>query len=72
MPLNKSQLESAIKAVLTQEKNKRDDGSTSIDNISQKLATAIDTYVKSATVTVNVTTTGSASAQAGTGTGTLT
>lgn len=50
-------------------KQKKDDGASSIDNIAAKLATAIDTFVKSGTVTTTVATTGSASAQTGTGTG---
>jgi hypothetical protein len=69
MPLNKSVLEQAIKSLLIEEKGKTDDGSSSIDNIAAKLATAIDTFVKSGLVTTTVTTTGSASAQTGTGTG---
>jgi len=69
MPLNKAILEQAIKSLLIEEKAKTDDGSSSIDNISAKLATAIDTFVRSGLVTTKVTTTGSASAQTGTGTG---
>lgn len=69
MPLNKSALELAIKDLLTKEKAKTDDGSTSIDNIASKLAEAIDTFVRSGLVTTTVATTGSASAQTGTGTG---
>jgi hypothetical protein len=69
MGLNKSILQEAIKTFLIEEKNKKDDGSTSIDNIAEKLAAAIDTFVKSGMVTTTVTTTGSASAQTGTGTG---
>ncbi len=69
MGLNKTVLEQTIKNLLNEENNKKDDGSTSIDNISSKLATAIDTFVKSGIVTTTVTTTGSASAQTGTGTG---
>lgn len=69
MPLNKSALELAIKDLLTKEKAKTDDGSTSIDNIASKLAEAIDIFVRSGLVTTTVATTGSASAQTGTGTG---
>ncbi|MFH7017190.1 hypothetical protein [Flavobacterium sp. FlaQc-47] len=71
MALNKSLLEQAIKSFLIEEKTKKDDGASSIDNIAAKLATAIDTFVKSGTVTTTVTTTGSASAQTGTGTGSI-
>jgi galactitol-specific phosphotransferase system IIB component len=69
MPLNKSALELAIKDLLTKEKAKTDDSSTSIDNIASKLAEAIDIFVRSGFVTTTVATTGSASAQTGTGTG---
>lgn len=72
MPLVKSVLENAIKALLTEEKAKEDDGSSSIDNIASKLATAIDAYIKSGTVMTTVVTAGSATAQTGTGTGSIT
>ncbi|MFC4636178.1 hypothetical protein ACFO3O_19885 [Dokdonia ponticola] len=72
MPLVKATLENAIKALLEEEKAKEDDGSSSIDNIASKLATAIDTYIKSGTVMTTVATTGSASAQTGTGVGNIT
>lgn len=68
MPLNKVKLIQDIKSLLTEEKSNEKQG-TSIDNISLKLADAIDAFVKSGTVTTTVTTTGSASAQTGTGTG---
>ena len=71
MPLVKATLENAIKALLEEEKAKEDDGSSSIDNIASKLATAIDTYIKSGTVMTTVATTGSASAQTGTGVGNI-
>jgi hypothetical protein len=70
MALNKSGLEASIKALLSEEKGKTDNAS-SIDNISVKLATAIEAFVKSGTVNTTVTTTGSASAQSGTGTGSI-
>jgi hypothetical protein len=38
---------------------------------ANEMASAIDTYIKTATVSVNVATTGTAAAQTGTGTGTL-
>jgi hypothetical protein len=69
MALNKSQLEQTIKSLLIEENKKTDNGSTSIDNIANRLAVAIDTFVKSGTVTTTVTTTGSALSQTGTGTG---
>lgn len=69
MALDKLQLEQAIKSLLIEENKKTDNGSTSIDNIANQLAVAIDTFVKSGTVTTTVTTTGSATAQTGTGTG---
>lgn len=69
MPLDKATLEFAIKDLLTKEKKKENDSPASIDNIASKLATAIDTFVKSGLVTTTVATTGSAAAQTGTGTG---
>ncbi|MDL2142859.1 hypothetical protein QQY79_10045 [Flavobacterium tructae] len=69
MALNKSQLEQTIKSLLIEENKKTDNSSTSIDNIANRLAVAIDTFVKSGTVTTTVTTTGSALSQTGTGTG---
>ena len=72
MPLVKATLENAIKALLTEEKAKMGDGSDSIDNLANKLATAIDTYIKSGTVMTTVATTGSAAAQTGTGVGNIT
>ncbi len=56
MPLVKSTLEGAIKAAL--EKNQKPDGgdnpeqqiATSINDLAKDLATAIDTYIKSATI----------------------
>jgi hypothetical protein len=68
MALNKVKLIQDIKSLLSEEKSNEKQG-TSIDNISLKLADAIDAFVKSGTVTTTVTTTGSASAQTGTGTG---
>lgn len=70
MALNKSALQGAIKALLSEEKEKTDNAS-SIDNIASKLASAIEVFVKSGTVTTTVSTTGSASAQTGTGTGSI-
>lgn len=72
MPLVKATLENAIKALLTEEKAKTGDGSDSIDTIANKLATAIDAYIKSGTVMTNVVTAGSATTQTGTGVGSIT
>ncbi|MFT5890157.1 MAG: hypothetical protein ACI9Y7_000246 [Dokdonia sp.] len=72
MPLVKATLENAIKALLEEEKAKEDDGGSSINNIANKLATAIDTYIKSGTVMTTVVTAGSATAQTGTGVGNIT
>ncbi|WP_017498031.1 hypothetical protein [Flavobacterium sp. WG21] len=72
MALNKSQLEQTIKSLLIEENKKTDNSSTSINNIANRLAFAIDTFVKSGTVTTTVTTTGSALSQTGTGTGYIT
>ncbi|WP_144893735.1 hypothetical protein [Flavobacterium tiangeerense] len=70
MALNKSGLEGAIKSLLNEEYKKTDNASSK-DNIAEKLASAIEAFVKSGTVTTTVTTTGSASAQTGTGTGSI-
>jgi hypothetical protein len=69
MALNIADLKKDIKILLTEEKANEHDGASSIDNITNQLAAAIDKFVKSGTVTTTVTTTGSASAQTGTGTG---
>ena len=71
MPLDIATLKKDIKKLLTEENTKRDDGTTSIDNIVNQLGDAIDKFVRSGTVTTTVTTTGSASAQAGTGTASI-
>lgn len=68
MALNTSGLKADIKKVLTEEKEKTDN-SSSIDNLAEQLASAIEKFVKSGTVNTTVNTTGSASAQTGTGTG---
>lgn len=76
MPLNKPALQSAIKTLLTDMMTREE---SSIDEFAQRLATAIDTFVKSGSVTVaagiGVSTAGTAAAQTGatttTGTGTI-
>jgi hypothetical protein len=73
MALNKSTLETAIKAAFQTEQTEEGDANTSLDNIASKLATAIDAFVRTATVTVAagipVSTAGSAAAQTGATTG---
>ncbi|MFK7000205.1 hypothetical protein [Flavobacterium oreochromis] len=73
MALNVTSLKNKIKSELKNLKDDLNDGKNidPTEVFAEKLAEAIDTYVKSATVNVTVTTTGSASAQTGTGTGTL-
>ncbi|KIA93920.1 hypothetical protein [Flavobacterium sp. KMS] len=79
MALQISALQAAILEALDKSTQISVDVSNGDDNANQskiarektaeKLATAIDTFVKSGTVNTTVTTTGSASAQTGTGTG---
>ena len=58
MPLNKSNLESAIKSALETTEDK------TIDETAEQIATAIDEYIKSMTITVaGVATAGTAAAQ---------
>lgn len=58
MPLNKSNLESAIKSALETTENK------TVDETAAAITTAIDEYVKSMTITVaGVATAGTAAAQ---------
>ena len=58
MPLNKSNLESAIKSALETTENK------TVDETASAITTAIDEYVKSMTITVaGVATAGTAAAQ---------
>jgi len=68
MALNKPQLKTAIKSLMTEMLEKEEN---SIDEFAARLSDAIDVFVKSGTVTVNVATTGSATAQTGTGTGNI-
>ncbi len=70
MALAKAILKQEIKAVL-QELKSEENQSAGIEKFAKKLATAIDNYVKSATVSTVVTGTCPAGAVTGTGTGTL-
>lgn len=67
MSLVKQQLKTAIQTLLTDMRSRED---VSDDDFSDQLATAIDSYIKSATITVApgipVATAGSAAAQTGT------
>ena len=71
MPLVKATLKSAIVAAFD-ERGEEMDSQAAIDRIADKLATAIDDYIKSGTVMTTVTTAGSATAQTGTGVGNIT
>lgn len=51
--------------------NAQAESDAQIGAFANSLATAIDAYIKTATVSVTVSTTGTASAQTGTGTGAL-
>ncbi len=77
--LDKNTLKQEIKQAFKDEQGEENDADVSLERISEKLANAIDAFVKSGTVTVAsgiaVSTAGSASAQTGTttstGTGTI-
>ncbi|MDR2964039.1 MAG: hypothetical protein LBU90_10475 [Bacteroidales bacterium] len=71
MALVKTSLKTAIMAAFKAQQNKTDNPEGALNDLADKLATAIDTYIKSGTVNVTVATTGSATAQAGTGTGNI-
>ena len=61
MPLVKATLKTKIKNLLSDMKTKEE---VSDDEFAEKLSTAIDSYIKSATITVSgIATTGSPSAQ---------
>ncbi len=79
MPLVKATLQTAIEAAFKAQTSKTDNPDAALSDLADKLATAIDAFVKSGTVTVKagiaVTTTGSPTTQTGattaTGTGTI-
>ena len=69
MALVKATLKSAIEAAFKAQSTKTDNPDSALSDLADKLATAIDTFVKSGTVTVAagipVSTAGSAVAQTG-------
>ncbi|MDR1199062.1 MAG: hypothetical protein LBK94_08660 [Prevotellaceae bacterium] len=75
MALNRETLKTAIQAAFAAQVNKTDSQANAISDLADKIATAIDTFIKSAQVNpgIPVSTTGSAAAQTGatTSTGTL-
>jgi hypothetical protein len=79
MPLVKETLKAALVQAFSDQMNKKENPEQAIDDLVSKLATAIDNYIKSATVTIApgilVATVGTAASQTGTttgsGTGTL-
>lgn len=71
MTLIKSSLEAQLLSIFQEMENKKDENGNNSADFAKKLATAIDTYIKTATVSVTVATVGSAAAQTGTGTGIL-
>jgi len=70
MALVKQTLKAEILAILNALKDETDQANA-IDQFADRLATAIDNYVKSATVTTTVTVTCPSGPGTGTGTGTL-
>ena len=71
MALVKATLESAIFAAFKSQTTKTENPEDALNDLADKLATAIDAFIKSGTVNVTVATTGTAAAQAGTGTGNI-
>lgn len=74
MPLNKTVLEQAIKAMFDKQAAKEqtsDDPVVSRQEMAQDLANAIDAYVKSGTVNTTITGVSPSGAVTGTGTGTI-
>ena len=71
MALNKPVFKQTIKSLLINLSERVDDPGQAREDFAEQLSTAIEVFVKSATVTVTVTTTGSATNHTGTGTGTL-
>ncbi len=69
--LNKTTLAQAIQKAFDDESDTDVDPAEARQRTAQKIADAIDTYIKAGTVNVSVTTTGSATAQSGTGVGTI-
>jgi len=70
MALVKQTLKSEILSILNTLKDETDQANA-IDQFADRLATAIDNYIKSATVTTTVTVTCPSGQGTGTGTGTL-
>lgn len=69
MPLNKDLLQSQIKQAFKDQQTKTQDPDAALEDLAQKIAAAVDAFVKSATVTVPsgipVSTAGTAAAQTG-------
>jgi hypothetical protein len=70
MALVKATLASAIKAAFAAQSGKKDNPDAALSDLADKLATAIDAFVKSGDVTTTVTGTCATPAGAGTITGT--
>jgi hypothetical protein len=74
MPLVKSILEAAIKSAFEKQASKQSDGddpAISVEELAADIATAIDDYIKTATVDSVVTGTSPSGAVTGTATGTI-
>jgi hypothetical protein len=69
--LNKTTLAQAIQKAFDEESDKNVNPAEARRRTAQKIADAIDTYIKQGTVNVTVATTGTAAAQSGKGTGTI-
>lgn len=69
MPLNKDLLQSQIKQAFKDQQTKTQDPDAALEDLAQKIAAALDAFVKSGTVTVPsgipVSTAGTAAAQTG-------
>lgn len=72
MALNKTALQTAIVQAFNDQRTKTDNPEAALADLASKLASAIDTYVKSGTVTTTVTGTSvTGGAVSGTGTGNI-
>ncbi len=71
MALVKETLKAAVFAAFKAQQDKTENPDEALNDIADRLAAAIDAFVKSGTVSVTVATTGTAAAQTGTGTGSI-
>ncbi len=71
MALVKATLKAAIFDAFKKQQQKEKNPDDALNDIADRLSTAIDAFIKSGTVNVTVATTGTAAAQTGSGTGTI-